>query len=309
MEKQLTHLPGIILAVFLEYAILLAMFRFYRIYCSQRIMTFCCRIESQQSWTCYDKLFKFEDTYESLTPTMKFVLIGMRLQFLGYILIESVIGNYVFVGGYQWFYFSVWNNELLCIYYFLALLCSMIGLFSKPQPSSTRGSDVSDDSNEYTMHWNNNTMRLAKVTHILFEVCSGSAALVTVINFSFVNPEFTFWNVTTQFIPLMSLLVELSLSNMYIRADHYIYNISWLWLYLIFMWPLVALGTIPFWPYRFLAVDTTRCYLIYTALLLANVFFYFVLYGLSSLKYQFRHGEINIEHAFRRNFWRSSVDL
>lgn len=300
------YLPGLVLAVFFEYALLLVMFRFYRIYCCEWFTRSFCRIQSHQSWDCYEKSFKFEDTYESLTPTMKFILIGMRLQFLGYVLIESVIGNYVFVGGYQWFYFSLWNAELLSIYYFLALLCSMIGLFSKPQPPTARSSD--DTSGSITQ-WSNNTLRLGRITQIFFEVCSGSSAFVAVINFSFVNPEFTFWNVTAQFIPIMSLLVELLLNNMYIRADHYVYNITWLWLYLIFMWPLVALGNIPFWPYKFLAVDTPRCYLIYTALLLANVFFYFVLFGLSSIKYELRHGEINIEHTLRRYFWRTSVEL
>jgi hypothetical protein len=118
---------------------------------------------------------------------------------------------------------------------------------------------------------------------------TGTACLVTVINFSALNPEFSFWNVSQHFITLMTLILELFLNNMYVRADHYPFNISWAFLYLIFIWPLVVMSRISFWPYFFLKTDTYSCFFYYTGLVVADFLFYYLFYAISWLKYPFRN--------------------
>jgi hypothetical protein len=121
-----------------------------------------------------------------------------------------------------------------------------------------------------------------------FEHIGGTAVLVTVINFAVINSGFSFWNATSHFVPLLTLIIELFLNNMYLRVDHYVFNISWAWLYLIFVWPLVVTRRINFWPYSFLDVNTSKCYLLYTVLILLDIAFYFLFYGLSTLKFFLR---------------------
>ena len=295
--SNFSFLPGLVLTILLEYLLLMVAFGFYRYYCCGCCLRSCYGAESRSTLfsTPFWKL-KFEDSFESFHPLLKYVLIATRLQSLGYILCVSVIGNYVAVGGFQWFYFTLWNVELLSIYYILALTCSMIGLFWKPTPVAierrrivTESEDEPEVIRNRTPTWSLSIRILGSFTHILFEVCGGTAVLVTVINFIVINPEFSFWNATSHFVPLMTLVIELCLNNMYLRVDHYVFNISWAWLYLIFVWPLVVLKTINFWPYPFLALDTPSCYLLYTLLIIADIVFYFIFYGMSTLKYYLRH--------------------
>jgi hypothetical protein len=50
--------------------------------------------------------FKFDDTYESFKPSLKYVLLLTRFTSFAYILGVSVISNYVLTGNFKWFYFS-----------------------------------------------------------------------------------------------------------------------------------------------------------------------------------------------------------
>jgi hypothetical protein len=118
----------------------------------------------------------------------------------------------------------------------------------------------------------------------------GTAVFVTVMNYSFIDSSYTFWNVSQHFITLVTLIVELFLNNLYIRADHYPFNMSWGLLYLNFIWPIVVMNVIPSFPYPFLATDSSSCFFYYFALFVVDFLFYYTFYSLSYLKYLFRTG-------------------
>jgi hypothetical protein len=122
----------------------------------------------------------------------------------------------------------------------------------------------------------------------LFFIVIGTAVFVTVINYSVIDSSYTFWNISQHFITLVTLILELFLNNLYIRVDHYPINMSWALLYLIFVWPLVAMNIIPSYPYPFLATDTSSCFFYYFGLFLADALFYYTFYSLSYLKFLFR---------------------
>ena len=273
-----------------EYVLLLLLFGCYKYYCCRSCLMSCYGAEALDSSVSLCDKFKFEDTYESFKPSMKYVLVLTRFTSFAFILSVSVISNYVLTGNFKWFYFTLWNVELLSLYYFLALICSTIGLIRSSQRSvsSAIGNPNNDRKSTGNLGWSVHILRLGKITHVLFEVCGGTAVLVTVINFAILNRDFSFWNTSSHLAPLLSLLLELSLNNMYLRVDHFIYNISWALLYLIFVWPLVALENIFFWPYPFLAVETSYCYLFYTILVVVDILFYFIFYSLSFLKHMLR---------------------
>ena len=290
MSQSLQNLPGLIPTMLFEYVLLLLLFGCYKHYCCRSCLMSCYGAEALDSSVSLCDKFKFDDTYESFIPSLKYVLLLTRFISFAYILGVSVISNYVLTGNFKWFYFTLWNVELLSLYYFFALICSTIGLFHSSQRSASSITENPHNNRKSTgnLEWSIHILRLGKITHVLFEVCGGTAVLVTVINFAILNPEFSFWNTSSHLAPLLSLLLELSLNNMYLRVDHFIYNISWALLYLIFVWPLVALENISFWPYPFLAVETSYCYLFYTILVVLDILFYFIFYSLSFLKHMLR---------------------
>jgi hypothetical protein len=310
MAVDAPYLPALVPAIFCEVLFCFCAFGFYRYYCCKCCLRSCFGAESPDNRISFLRAFRFEDTYESHSIGLKYLLFVTRFLSFCYIFGVSTIWNYIDSGGFIWFYFTMWNVELLSIYYFFTLVCSIIGFCNRPKIMTPAGSyyveDYTGTMKEATrqpryaaIHWSYKIARFGRIVHVLFGVCGGSAALVTFVNFSFLDPKFEFWNVSSHLVPIVSLLVELSLNNMYVRVDSFVFNILWSWLYLIFVWPLVALGTLSFWPYKFLAADTPICFVIYTALILFNVIFYFIFYGLSFGKYYLRHGRKNERYVER----------
>lgn len=245
---------------------------------------------------------RFEDTYESFHPAFKYILFFTRFLSFYYICGVAVVANYIIVGSQQWFLFSMWNTELLSIYFGCAVISSVYGIvYGEDHSIPSTIIDVEGGSRERRTRvlWSSEVIMFGRIVQILFEVCGGTAVYMTIINFTLQDPKFSFWNVTSHFITIMVLVLELFLNNMYVRADHFIFNISWGFLYLIFIWPLVVLGRISNWPYRFLELDTKTCYLYYTLLVFADIVFYFVFYALSRGKYHVRKA-IHLSNQNRR---------
>jgi hypothetical protein len=72
-------------------------------------------------------------------------------------------------------YFTTWNCELLVVYFLFASISSVIGLLQY-------------DAGE--QKWSLATERFGYVLFVLFEVCGGTAFLVTVVAFGLLNPHF-----------------------------------------------------------------------------------------------------------------------
>ena len=297
---DLKYLPGIIPMIFGEYVLCVIGSVFHKYYCC------CCR----GKYSCNDselsedstpdlRIFKFEDTYESRSTVFKYILFATRLLSFGYIFGISTVANYIRTNGTSWSFFTLWNMQLLSVYYFFTLVCSIIGVFKKPKIKSPVGryyvedysgnlKESADQNNSAPLEWSIHTVRFGNIVHALFAICSGVNALITFIIFAFLDRSLTFWNVSTHLVPLITLLLELALNNMYIQVNQFAYCATWIWLYMIVIWPLVALGALRTWPYEFLAVDKPICFFTYTALIVLAVIFYFIMYGLSYWKYTCR---------------------
>ena len=310
MTVSTPYLPALVPAIFCEVLFIVCAFGFYRYYCCKCCLRSCFGAESSDNRISFLRAFRFEDTYESHSTAFKYLLFTTRLISFGYILGISTIWNYFQTGGFIWFYFTIWNVELLSIYYFCTLVCSIIGFCNKPTIVTPAGSyyveDYTGAMKEATrqpkykaIHWSHRISRFGRVVHVLFGVCGGTAALVTFTTFVFINANPSFWNFSAHLVPISTLLVELSLNNMYVRVDSFPFNALWSWLYLIFIWPLVSLGNIPNWPYTFLVTDTPLCFLYYSLLIVFNVIFYSIFYGLSFCKYYLRHGRKNERYVDR----------
>mmetsp|Transcript_17614 Transcript_17614/g.16957 ORF Transcript_17614/g.16957 Transcript_17614/m.16957 type:complete len:338 (-) Transcript_17614:124-1137(-) len=301
---DLTFLPGLIPVVLFEFFFILAMYKYQCCCCKCK----CCKIDcksdeyNEEESESKGKIdtFVFQDTYDSFLPGLKYLLFVTRFLSFAYIAGVGVIANYASRGDtHIWFYFTVWNTKLISIYFLFAMTTSIIGFVYESREnndnddnSDTVFADINGrgaiNSKTYGIVWPARIITFGRIVHVLFQVCGGTACMVTVINFTALNPAFSFWNVSQHFITLMVMILELFLNNMYVRADHYPFNLFWAFLYIIFIWPLVAQERISFWPYFFLDTSTPYCFAFYTGLIIADIIFYYVFYALSWPKYYFR---------------------
>lgn len=299
-SNKFAFFKAIIPVMVIEYFLVVLIFLYYRRCCCR-----CCKKEGadEENTTLFDEATgslsnpteislkikcQFEDTYESYVPNAKYVLFTTRTLSLFYICGISVIANYVLRNRNQWFYFTLWNAQLIALYFFLAVSCSIIGfIYGNKSNSNLCVVKVTNESSTRIV-WSAEITRFAHIVRILFEVCGGNSFLVIAVAFILLDHDFEFWNVSVHFVTTVSLLVEMFFNNIYVRFDHFPLNLAWPALFLIFIWPIVFTG-VREWPYFFLRTDTYYCFLYYNGLLVINLFFYYLWYGLSELKFYGRN--------------------
>ena len=189
-------------------------------------------------------------------------------------------------------YFTHWNIFLIVLYYGMACMASIYGLLYDRQHNS-RSSVQVERKDERVVNleeddelWSIHMEYFGYSMQIIFEVAGGTALFVTVVVFTILNPSAEFWNFTDHLFTTISFLVELSLNDLVVRWEHVIFNVLWAMLYLIYIWPAVAEGSVHYWPYGFLQVQGASSFGAYTALVVANIGFYALWCALSWLKFR-----------------------
>jgi hypothetical protein len=270
IEKSYFYLPGIIPVMAVEFVIALLIFRYYRNCC-------CCSVpnddsEESVSLSVCGRL-PFHHTFLGFNKLGDYVLLVTRLLSLGYICGVSVIYYYLSYNHHGWYLFSVWNAELVAFYFFAAVICSLIGFYNKP----TTVNDV---------EWSRNITLFGRYVQILFEVAGGTSFFITAVVFYTIDDSFSFWNASLNVAPSIAMVVELLFSSIQVRYDHFPFNLAWVLLYFIFIWPLTVTKVSPDenWPYKVLDTKTPWCFLWYTVIYLINLVAYTIWYALSLLK-------------------------
>lgn len=183
----------------------------------------------------------------------------------GYFLGVVFLYGYVLFDGVNAFYFTLWNIDLIALYYCLASIASLVGVCC--------GSEVSEKVSKF-----------GDALQILFAVVTATAFFVTVVNFTTLSRAFVEWNVNYHFMTTMSLLVEIAFNGISVRAEHVIFQVTWCLAYAVFAWPMVALGALKEWPYFFMETDHAAVFVWYIVLFVVDVVFYFVLFWIVYLK-------------------------
>ena len=183
-----------------------------------------------------------ESTYKSCLDKGRnqlctLILLLFRLGFLGFFLGITCIDDYLLEKGRNWFYFTTWNVDLISLYYLLAVLFSIIGIYSDNYKQSKIILIKDDHGN-----WTENFQIIGFFFQILFQVAAATAFFVTTINFILLSPEFYFWNVAQHFVTSISFLVELLLNSIIVRWEILVFHLQWVVLYLIYIWPMVVTG-------------------------------------------------------------------
>ena len=204
--------------------------------------------------------------------------------------------------GSNWFYFTVWNAGLASGYYLFGLFFNILGIIysievSDDLDSSSGGSYMKKKlSFPPGLKFNGYIQNLAYAYFTCYEVAGATAMMVTLVNFSFIDPLFYFMNVSLHFITTMSFLVEMSLNSQYVYMSHLPYNLAWVGMYIIVIIPVVTSNAVPDWPYSFMNTDTSFCFLWFTGLLFLNCFFYILWYIFHRFKFFLKN-----HHSCSRN--------
>lgn len=218
----------------------------------------------------------FSTKYDSSSIKLStWILLFTRCMFFSYFVGIGFLYNYIHAGGDIAYFFTLWNIDLIAVYYTFVLIASIIGVYYD--------SNISQEGSDET-NWSPKMQNFGYIIQILFEVAGGSALFITIVAFTLLDPYFHFWNVTDHFLTSCSLIVELFLNSMHVRWEHMVFNISWAMTYLIFIWPLIATRTRNEWPYNFLKLNSSACFIWYTMLLVVNIVFYMLFYMLSYIK-------------------------
>jgi hypothetical protein len=95
---------------------------------------------------------------------------------------SSLTANYASRGNtHIWFYFTVWNTELISIYFLFAMTTSIIGFVYESSKNDDNSNTISADVNgrefinskTYGIMWPSRIITFGRIVHILFQVCGG----------------------------------------------------------------------------------------------------------------------------------------
>lgn len=243
-------------------------------------------------WQRFFYGYPYEYVYESSWKNLIGDSVGMYLlliwRFASFCFFFGIVFLYGYVksdGGNAHF-FTLWNIDLFSAYYFIATIASVIGIvnhqgFLQHKEATTPTSDYQLEAPSY---WSRSMIHFGYAIQILYEVTGSTAFFVTVITFVTLNRRFEFWNVSQHFMTTMSILLELGLNRMVVRWEHLVFTVLWALMYLIFIWPLVAMGDLTNWPYFFLETDSAAVFAWYIGLIVLLIIFYFVFWFVSWLR-------------------------
>ena len=195
-----------------------------------------------------------------------------RLVFFVYF-VGGTIYIYVYSHGASWIFFTNWNLLLISLFYLIASIHSVVGLYSE----YVHKVDIIKNS----INW-----KLYHAVHILFEVSASTAFFVTTVDFILLDSNFEFLNVTQHFLTSLSFLVEISLNSLPVYIEHIWIAITWMVVYVIYAWGMVGSGTLKYWPYDFMELGNPYCFLWYNVLFFVALLFYGMLILLDYAKRQ-----------------------
>jgi hypothetical protein len=135
-----------------------------------------------------------------------------------------------------YWYFTNWNLILLGIYFFIAALCSI-----QHRLDPLGGTDAPSTAlpKWWTPKIRQHIVRIAGIGH---DVAGANAIFVTVVALGILDPSPTFWNLTNHLSNSVFMFIELALNNIHARSENYVWNLTWVFVYVCFAWIIVYTG-------------------------------------------------------------------
>jgi hypothetical protein len=131
----------------------------------------------------------------------------------------------------DWFYFTIWNINLITIYFFVASTASIVGTLKRTPFDEVPSKD-----------WRKFEMSLGIAVQILFSIAVPTATFVTIFYYVFLSGEgmFDMWNISYHLLNTLLLVVDMILNSVVFRWEHLLFTLSWFFLYIIYAWGMVS---------------------------------------------------------------------
>jgi hypothetical protein len=240
-----------------------------------------------------------EKTFFEMTGTH---LLHEKYEWTNWILCATRFGSFLYFAilawGISWArygandmynYFTHWNIVLLTVYFFIASIHSIVYILAKNGLGGITNppwQDVSHPLKDYPLIFGptNAYERFCKNTARLHDFAGCCAIFITVVNFGVLDSSTEMWNVVSHLTNSIFIGFDLLNNNIESSMESYKWNISWIYLFIIFTWGIVESGVKP-WPYFFLNTDKSAAYAWYEGLLILNFIFFLIWFYICRLKF------------------------
>eukprot|EP01038_Epipyxis_sp_PR26KG_P013668 gene13668-18341_t len=238
----------------------------------------------------YELTTKFELVISSIFGRgFKFLFFITRFLSALFFLIYALIFQGQKYGQESFFHFTNWNSISCFIYFSLACISSIIGIYtSRTRSSFDRMLDAQAD-------WSFSTVVLGTTVHLGFEILGATTIFTLILDLVYMtnnttnrlslqdNKNYNQINLI-HILTIIIILIEFIQNKLEIRFDQFPAVISWFIIYLLILWPSVFTGLIPNWPYNILQSKQKSCFLNYFFLFLLNFACFFLWYIIYKIK-------------------------
>jgi hypothetical protein len=206
----------------------------------------------------------------------------------------AMLWGYVHFNGHDAHFFTVWNIDLIALYFLLAMISTWIGVFYdkdfrafQQHRSQIHGHESVDDrlAGLEVSFWSPTVLTLGYCVQIMHCVVGATALFVTVIAFTSLDHDMELWNISFHLCQSITFLVDCVFNGINVRWELILFNIAWMSMYVAFIWVMVATKVVTDWPYFFLDATTTAVFVWYPLVFAANLIFFHLWLGIHHVKY------------------------
>jgi hypothetical protein len=129
--------------------------------------------------------------------------------------------------------------------------------------------------------WSPGMQYAGYLLQISYTFTGATALFITVVAYGTLGHDFYLWNVSAHFVTSISFIFDAIVNRLLIRGEHLVFNLTWIILYMIFIWGMVGNKSVTNWPYFFLETTTATVFVWYVVLFILNIIFFFVWKGIN----------------------------
>ena len=166
-------------------------------------------------------------------------------------------------------YFTNWNIVFITITFLLLSICNFAYLFV--------GETNPLRDNAFLELFCRNAIRI-------HDVAGTCALFITVVDFATLDPTDHMWNMIAHATNSIFMVFELAVNGLRPSMHSYLWNLSWLYFYLIFSWGLTGTGVKAI-PYFFFATNSAAAFGWYLGLLLLHFIFFMIWFYIGNFKF------------------------
>lgn len=141
-------------------------------------------------------------------------------------------------------YFTNWNIVFICITFLILTICSGMNIFC---------------TSEHPIRSDPRVELFAKNAVRVHDVAGTCAFFITVVNFAALDSSDRMWNMIAHATNSIFMFFELFVNGIRPSMHSYLWNLAWLYFYLIFSWGLTGTGVKAI-PYFFFATDSATSF-------------------------------------------------